>query len=541
MESSHIHHNHFNVGLNPKFEPLTIPQTFIDHRNDLLVSDEQIKHTSILTLLIEQLEPLDFHTLAYPQLGSLIKQSDELKRKLINSDGSFNNDETLANEREQWKAIQKEINSFKLNTRHYLILSIENLKKVAEENKWGVCKNHNFIYLFNGAYWSEIDREAFQEFLGQASEKMGIAKFLARYFQFKEQLFKQFIGTGYLTTPEPSKDAVLINLKNGTFEITPKGNKLKPFQRTDFITYQLPFEYDPNVVAPLFQSYLDQVLPDKERQMILAEYLGYVFIQPGTLKLEKVLLLYGTGANGKSVFFEVVTALLGSKNVSNYTLPSLTNENGYYRAKIANMLLNYVTEINGKLEAALFKQLASGEPVEARLPYGDPFTVNKYAKLMFNCNELPKDVEHTNAFFRRFLIVPFEVTIPEAEQDRELPSKIIANELSGVFNWVLAGLDRLLKHKKFTDSEAVRLAGENYKLQSDSVRLFMDEAGYKKRPTEHTLLKDLYLEYRTFCSEDGYQSVGKTNFIKRLKGIGVLIERKTVGNVAYLTRSYMPF
>ena len=84
---------------------------------------------------------------------------------------------------------------------------------------------------------------------------------------------------------------------------------------------------------------------------------------------------------------------------------------------IANKLVNYASEISGKLETSIFKQLVSGEPVEARLPYGKPFSITGYAKLIFNCNELPKDVEQTRGYFRRFLIIPFEVTIPEAEQD----------------------------------------------------------------------------------------------------------------------------
>src|SRR5690606_24227191 len=114
---------------------------------------------------------------------------------------------------------------------------------------------------------------------------------------------------------------------------------------------------------------------DPERQRVLAEYLGFVFIKHGSnaLKEEKALILYGTGANGKSVFFEVVNALLGTDNVSSCSLQSLTNDNGYFRAKLANKLVNYASEINGNLEASIFKQLVSGEPVEARLPYGQPF------------------------------------------------------------------------------------------------------------------------------------------------------------------------
>jgi len=272
--------------------------------------------------------------------------------------------------------------------------------------------------------------------------------------------------------------------------------------------------------------------------MVLAEFLGYVFVRNGSeaLKEEKTLLLYGLGANGKSVFSEVVNALLGPENVSSYTLQSLTNENGYFRAKLTNKLVNYATEINGTLETAMFKQLVSGEPVEARLPYGEPFLVTQYAKMIFNCNELPKDVEHTHAYFRRFLIVPFDVTIPEEEQDKQLHNKIIKNELSGVFNWVLDGLDRLLKQQRFTDCEAVREAREQYERSSDTVRLYMDWGEYRTSATEHVLVKEAYSEHRVFCNEDGFRPLNKINFIKRLTNIGVVVERRNIGNVAYLTK-----
>ena len=208
-------------------------------------------------------------------------------------------------------------------------------------------------------------------------------------------------------------------------------------------------------------------MPDIERQRVLAEFLGYVFIKHGsnTLKEEKALILYGTGANGKSVFFEIVTAMFGRENVSNYSLQSLTEEKGFYRAKISNKLVNYASEISGKLEASLFKNMVSGEPVEACLKYGQPFTMTDYAKFIFNCNELPKDVEYTNAYFRRFLIIPFDVTIPENEQDKNLHAKIIEKELSGVFNWVLDGLNRLLEQKRFSECEAAQKAVEKYKIE----------------------------------------------------------------------------
>jgi len=278
------------------------------------------------------------------------------------------------------------------------------------------------------------------------------------------------------------------------------------------------------------------VLPDESSQKILSEFLGYVFIRGGAVKEEKALILYGTGANGKSVFFEVVNALLGSENTCNYSLRSLTDKEGYYRAKLANKLVNYASEINTKLEANLFKQLISGEPVEARVPYCPPFILKDYARFIFNCNQLPRDVEHTNAYFRRFLIVPFDVTIPPNEQDKELHTKIINKELAGVFNWVLEGLQRLLKQKGFTHSEAVEKAVEDYKIQSDSVKLFIKENEYEKRVDNYTLMPTLYTTYKIFCMDGGFKPVNKRNFRKRLESSGIIVQRKSIGNVAFIVK-----
>lgn len=503
--------------LKPVFEDLSNPATIISHIEGLRDKSISTPHAEILHNLIEQFEPLDFELLVYPQVEKLREQQ---KHEEPGSDRA--------------REIQSQLDKLKLNLKHYLVLSIENALLFAEKNHWGLCKNHDFIYLYNGTFWAEIDKETFQKFLGEAAEQMGVAKFSARFYQFREQLFKQFLSTAYLPTPESNKDTVLINLQNGTFEISPQGTKLKPFDSSDFITYQLPFEYNPQAEAPLFKAYLNRVLPDPERQRVLAEYLGFVFIKHGSnaLKEEKALILYGTGANGKSVFFEIVNALLGPDNVSSYSLQSLTNDNGYFRAKLANKLVNYASEINGNMEAAIFKQMVSGEPVEARLPYGQPFILRQYAKLIFNCNELPKDVEHSNAYYRRFLIIPFDVTIPEHEQDKNLHIKIIEKELSGVFNWVLQGLSRLLEQKRFSDCEAAQQAIEQYKIESNSVQMFLNENEYKSSSSNYKLIKNLYPEYKAFCIEDGMTPFKKLNFIKQLRALGLIVDRVSHNQLA---------
>jgi putative DNA primase/helicase len=425
----------------------------------------------------------------------------------------------------------------KLKNNHYQIIVVDYLLETAKANHWGICKNLDFIYLFNGAYWNLLDEDELKLFLGDIAEKMGVDRFKARYFNFRDHLYKQFLTVAHLPKPEKRQENICINLQNGTFEFSQNDFRLREFDRGDFLTYQLPFEYCPEAPAPLFHQYLDQVLPEKELQHILAEYLGYIFIQPSTLKLEKTLLLYGTGANGKSVFYEIVRHLLGETNTSEYSLQSLTDDTGYYRAMIANKLVNYASEINGKLEASIFKQLVSGEPVEARLPYGKPFTITQYAKLIFNCNELPRDVEQSNAYFRRFLIVPFEVTISEHNQDKQLAQKIISKELSGVFNWVLQGLRRLLKQKNFTECETIKRIRAQYELDSDSVKTFLNENDYQaSSDNEYLLLGVLYEEYRKFCVDDGFKALNKTNFRKRLETSKYQVERKNFGIVVFLNK-----
>jgi putative DNA primase/helicase len=425
----------------------------------------------------------------------------------------------------------------KLSKKHFLVITVEKILELAKKYDWGLCKRLDFIYLYNGAFWNEIEKDTLQAFLGSVAYKMGVDRFESKYHRFRDELLKQFMVTAHLPAPEKYGPEVLINLKNGTVEINPEAEtkvQLRPPESDDFITYQLPFEYDPYATSPRFDKYMDKVLPSKDLQNLLAEYLGYIFLKPSTLKLEKTLLLYGTGANGKSVFFDIVNAMLGDENVSTYTLKSLTNQNGYYRAKLANKLLNYATEIDGEMNTALFKQLVSGEPVEARLPYGEPFTLTNYAKLIFNCNELPSDVEHTNAFFRRFLIVPFDVTIPPEEQDKQLSRKIVEDELSGVFNWVIEGLHRLLEQKDFTECDEVNQQIENYRKETDSVLSFIDERGYKASKTSYIRLSELYQAYRNYCEQDGYRACSNRKFSSRLKNAGYLTDRKEYGRVFYL-------
>lgn len=419
--------------------------------------------------------------------------------------------------------------------KHIIVEVVCRVLEAADARQWGLARRYDFIYIFTGAHWQQVERDALKAFLAKAAVRLGYSPLESRYYEFQDKLLKQFLAEAYLPEPEPDKSKTLVNLQNGTLEITERGAKLREHRPGDFLTYVLPFAHNEHADAPLFQAYLNQVLPEPSTQAVVAEFIASCFVP--SLKLEKVLLLYGSGANGKSVFADIVGALLGPSNVSNYSLSNLAEEHN--RAQIANKLLNFGSEINaGGIARDMFKLLASGEPVQARLKYGNPFVMTNYAKLAFNANTLPSDTEQSEAYFRRFVIIPFKVQIPEAQQDKGLAKRIIANELPGVFAWVIAGLERLLQRGNLSacaEAEALLL---QYRRESDTVVQFIEEGDdgrYVPSLCEYVKQEELYLRYRTFCSEGGFRPVSVRKFKERLEKIGFQTDKRNFGKIVYCT------
>jgi putative DNA primase/helicase len=415
----------------------------------------------------------------------------------------------------------------------YIVICINEIIRYTREHKWPMCQYNEGIFIYNGAWWQKVDDNELKHFLGKAAERLGMGKFLSQYVDTRKKLLEQFHSSTFQKAPEPPAGKVLINLRNGTFEISAKKQELRDPRPEDFLTYQLPFDYDEGADAVQFMKYLDEVLPDKSRQMIIAEFLGSVFMP--SLKHEKALLPYGSGANGKSVLFDVTAALIGEANTVSYSLKSLTGDRGANaRACLSNKLLNYASEIGkGINEIDTFKALVSGEPVEARYLYKDTFLLKRIPRMMFNCNELPHDSDQTEAFFRRCLIVPFDITIPEEKRDKNLAKRIVDNELSGVFNWVLDGLKRLMEseNNSFTKSEAIVRQLEEYRTTSDSVKMFVEDENYQPSNISEIRWRDFYSDYTQYCKENNYRPVNSHNFSRRLLSTGITTSKNRSGKI----------
>ena len=408
----------------------------------------------------------------------------------------------------------------------YIVAVIEELKIAGEKFGWSMAQQDSMLYLFNGVYWVRMEDSEIKNFIAKAAIIMGYhSPADAMTHGFENVAFKQFMTSSYLPTPEIDKSKVLINLLNGTYEVTEAGGKLREHRKEDFITYCLGFEYEPTASAPLFIRYLNRVLPDISSQLVIQDFHGYIFTKG--LKLEKSLILLGYGQNGKSVLYEILSALLGEHNVATKSLGDLVNNDSGNdnRAKLKDKLVNYGSEISaGNMDIDMFKRLVSGEPVAAREKYKTSFDLRNNCKFIFNANKLPSNTENTEAYFRRFLIIPYNETITDAEKDPELHTKIIANELPGVLNWAIEGLNRILKNKKFSECAAAKEALNIYKKESNSVAMMIEDEGFvdgrQADKDYHMSNKILYNLYRKYCSDSGMRPLINNIFSKELKKLG---------------------
>ena len=481
---------------------------------------KQVQQEETLKKIIDISSKIDYPVIYHLDDDKKLEKLSELRRK--ESNGGLSENE------------KRELMSFEPDDEVKYIILIEELLKNADEFKLGLGIEPDSIqpYIYTGCYWKNITRPLLKEFLAVAANKADFNYYDIRLSRNLERLYNQFVALCTLVPDlNEKKDEVKINLKNGTFVISKDRQVSRDFDKRDFFKYQLPFEYNPEATCDEFKAFLNKVLPEKESQMILAEYLGYIFTQ--NLKLEKCLILKGEGSNGKSVIFEIVQALLGEHNTCSYTISNLCNENGYFRAQLGNYLLNYSSELGGKnINPDLFKKLISNEPIDARSPYGHPFILRHYGKFMFNTNKFPNNIEFTHAYLRRFIILNFEVIIPDEEQDKHLAERIISKELSGIFNWVLEGLGRLLKQQQFTESPKAKELLEEMRFESDSVAQFLEEKQYLPSTSgnDKILLKRFREEYQAYCHIKKLIPVGQKEFSTRIKSLKFEIQKGGGGN-----------
>lgn len=251
------------------------------------------------------------------------------------------------------------------------------------------------------------------------------------------------------------------------------------------VTETMAYPFDPKARCPMWEAFLEEVLPDGGERAVLQEFFGMVYLDRTKLSVEKFAVLMGQGANGKSVIFEVIKRVLGADNVS--TLDSLQLTSDKMLPYVSGKRLNFSPDVSksSEFDSAL-KALVSGQEVTGRRIFSDAEKI-KCPPLCFALNDMPVIRDLTPAFFRRMLLFRFDVRIPPERQDRSLVGKICSHDLPGIFNWIIAGRDRLVENGgSFTKSPLMDAFLEEAKGRAESerypVKAYLDEKGLSIHP-----------------------------------------------------------
>ncbi|MCB0868608.1 MAG: hypothetical protein KDB48_07910, partial [Solirubrobacterales bacterium] len=264
----------------------------------------------------------------------------------------------------------------------------------------------------------------------------------------------------------------LINFRNGILDL--RTGSLEKHTPEFLSPIQIPVDFDPAATCPMVDRFLDQTL-DPDLHELIYEIAGYLLVPDN--RLQVAFMFLGAGGNGKSTVLELLTALIGHGNVSATPLHKL-DESRFATASLYGKLANIFSDLDSRAlqSSSAFKAITGGDRLEAERKHGHPFTFKPFSRLLFSANEPPPTPDHTEAFFRRWLIVPFEKTFKGDKADRHLLAKLTtASELSGLVNRGLERLPALRERGAFTVSEAATKAAERFQVDTDSVAGYLAE------------------------------------------------------------------
>jgi putative DNA primase/helicase len=164
----------------------------------------------------------------------------------------------------------------------------------------------------------------------------------------------------------------------------------------------------------------------------------------------------------------------------------------------------------------------------AERKFAQPFSFRSYARLIFSANSLPPSRDRTHAFYRRWLVIPFERNFDGEDADKNLRPKL-REELPGILNRALSGLRRLYSQGGFSEPQAVKIAIEEYQRENDTVASFVAEC--LTIDVNGTIeKKTLYSNYRFWCEAQGLRPVTQKQLKTSLKrSVPILDEVRSSG------------
>jgi len=327
----------------------------------------------------------------------------------------------------------------------------------------------------------------------------------------------------------------LFNLRNGTLELRDDAVHLREHRREDLITRLAPVCYDPTATCPTFHAYFEHILPDEEVRRFVQRVVGMCLT--GDVSEQVITFLHGSGANGKSVLLLVLHALLGR----DYALQAksdllLKQDRGRgHPTELASLFKKNVvvcTELGAgrKLDEPLVKQLTGGDMINARRMREDEWQFAPTHKILVACNHKPRVDGQDHGIWRRIVVVPFEVKIPDAEQDKGLVAKL-CKELPGILNWAIDGY-LLWRREGLRSPAQVLAATTSYREEMDVLADFI-AAECVLQTDARVSAKDVYAAYKKWSEAASDVPLNKRTFGCMLTERGIS-RLKTGGNNFYL-------
>ncbi len=234
----------------------------------------------------------------------------------------------------------------------------------------------------------------------------------------------------------------LLCLNNGVFDL--KAGEFREHKREDLITKYTDVAYKPEAECHLWQQFLENTfLSDKELIRCVQKICGRCLT--GDVSEQHFYILYGSGQNGKSVFTETLRKVLGNYAKTLEASSLLVKNNDNIRNDIAKLKgARFVSAseppAGRKLDEGLIKLLTGGDMVTARFLHKEFFDFKPTFKMFLITNHLPEIMGVDKGIWRRIIVIPFSVCIPDAEKDPDLLSKLTQPDaLSGFLNWLIEG------------------------------------------------------------------------------------------------------
>jgi putative DNA primase/helicase len=319
-----------------------------------------------------------------------------------------------------------------------------------------------------------------------------------------------------ITQDQLDADPWFLTVENGTLDL--KTGQLREHRREDLITKLAPVTYDKNAQCPTWEAFLKRIMAgDEARIRYIQKALAYALT--GDTREQCFFILHGTGANGKSTLTTVVASVAGGYSQHTPTETLLV------RRTASSGINNDVARLHGaRLVTAA--EAECNRAVSARFLHGEFFDFEPTFKLFLAVNHRPVIKGTDHAIWRRVKLIPFDVTIPEDEQDKTLPAKLEA-ERAGILRWLVEGC-AAWQREGLEPPEAVQAATADYRDQMDTVGAFIDECCVRDAAGEVTAAR-LYECYGHWCRTNSESALSKIDFGARLSEKGFTPRRTNTG------------